>query len=239
MQERRAPCVHVVDRDCISTYRYANVAMVASSQYDALCDNSVTNLRQTAGVSSLALVAEGAGAALVTFGALACHSIGLLALCVLGAMLLTPRQSDGYANPLIVMLRIDETVSPDDSVRLVLAQLGGASIAGTVVGLLGIPLRAAPGALGPEALVSACFVATALAATTRAAPAFVAVSASAVLGTTWLGTPAVAIGWAVASVMQGALVDVGAILAAQLLGALAGASIASVRGGSLLPLPIP
>lgn len=238
MQERRARSAHVVVRCCISTYRYANVAMVASPQLDALCDNSVTNLRRTALISSRALVAEGAGAALVTYGALAC-SIGPLAFCVLAALLLTPRHVNGHANPLLVMLRIDETVSPDDSVRLVLAQLVGASITGAAVGILRVPLQATPGAVAPETLISACFVATALAGSSRAAPAFVAVSASAVLGTTWLGSPAVAIGWAVGSLVQGSLVDVGAILGAQLVGALAGTIVAWARGESHLPLPIP
>jgi hypothetical protein len=97
-----------------------------------LCDNSVTNVRQSAHLSTATLLAEAAGAALVVFGSLASGSIvrrlagdglaatylatGLMALCVLAAILLTSGRAGGYAHPLVAAFRIDDTVDPDDAV---------------------------------------------------------------------------------------------------------------------------
>jgi hypothetical protein len=111
---------------------------------------------------------------------------------------------------------------------VILAQLASASVAGVIVGLLGVSLRAPQDCgLGNEAIASACFVATALAARTRTAPALVAITASAMLRPTCIGNPAVALGVAVAAATEGAVVTIGAILSAQLVGAAVGAAFAA------------
>jgi hypothetical protein len=244
MTGKRVLGTGVVDRRCMSTYRYANVTMVTSSEQDVLCDNSVTNVRRNARLPTTTLVAEAAGAALVAFGALGSGAVAhrisgvglaatylttsLLGLCVLAAMLLTSDRAGGHAHPMVPALCIDDLFDPDDAVRVILAQLGGAAVTGVIFGLLGISLRAPLACgLGAEAIVSACVVATALAARTRAADVLVAITASAALGPTCIGNPAVALGVAVAASTEGAPVTVGAILGAQLVGAAVGAAFAA------------
>lgn len=155
----------------------------------------------------------------------------VVALATVIAMKSCARVSGGYLNPLLSIASADDRVTPDDAVRLVVAQLLGGALAGLVVGVLGVDVLAEPSssALWPELLVAASSVVIGLSFRSSWSAGCVAVTAS-IVGAPWLGNPALVIGAACAQLSQGSIVNVSDLLALQLFGALAGMIIALQLG---------
>ena len=202
--------------------------MVARQAGDLLCDVSVTNMRQRAEPSRIRIVHELGGAALIAVTVLLVPSLSqsgsmlgatVIGLAVLLAVLAT-RHSDTHANPMVALMSHDETLSADDAVRAVTAQLVGGILAGLFVAAIGVHVSRSLPSFWGELALSACVVASAIRVQSRIAPSVISATATIVLGATCVGNAAVAIALAVACACQGTLVGIGPLLAAQLIGAL-------------------
>lgn len=124
------------------------------------------------------------------------------------------------------LAHVHDRRSQDDVVRLILAQFAGAAVAGCIVGFLWPSMTAIPelwsAAPGRE-LLATCALTWTASATREPHSAFkiaLVVAVASAAGCRFVGSPAIVLGSAFADVTRGVISPIGAVLAAQTLGAL-------------------